>query len=37
MATDWPIWALTWTIWAYWGTVILLVVYKRVRHGQRTA
>ena len=35
MAKDWPVGVLTLTIWAYWGAVILLVLYKRMRHGQR--
>jgi protein-S-isoprenylcysteine O-methyltransferase Ste14 len=34
MTNDWPVLVLTLTVWAYWGTVILLVLYKRVRHGQ---
>jgi protein-S-isoprenylcysteine O-methyltransferase Ste14 len=32
---DWPIALLTLTIWAYWGTVFLLVLYRRVRYGER--
>ena len=33
MIKDWPVCILTLTIWAYWGTVFLLVVVKRLRHG----
>jgi protein-S-isoprenylcysteine O-methyltransferase Ste14 len=32
---DWPVAVVAATIWAYWGTVILLVLYKRIRYGQR--
>jgi protein-S-isoprenylcysteine O-methyltransferase Ste14 len=32
---DWPVGVVAATIWAYWGTVILLVIYKRIRYGQR--
>jgi protein-S-isoprenylcysteine O-methyltransferase Ste14 len=35
MAKDWPVLMLTLTVWAYWATVILLVLYKRIRYGQR--
>src|SRR5437762_3607765 len=35
MARDWPLAVLTLTVWAYWGTVILLAFYKRMRYGQR--
>ena len=34
MMKDWPVGILTLTIWAYWGTVFLLVFLKRIRHGQ---
>ena len=34
MANDWPVLVLTLTIWTYWGTVLLLVLYKRLRYGQ---
>ena len=33
MPKDWPVSVLTLTIWAYWGTVIALVIYKRIRFG----
>lgn len=36
MPRDWPAGLIALTIWAYWGTVVLLVVYRRVRHGQRS-
>jgi protein-S-isoprenylcysteine O-methyltransferase Ste14 len=36
MAKDWPVLAITLTIWAYWGTVFVLVLYKRLRFGQRS-
>jgi len=36
MLKDWPITLVTLTIWAYWGTVILLVLYKHVRYGQKS-
>jgi protein-S-isoprenylcysteine O-methyltransferase Ste14 len=35
MAKDWPVLVVTLTIWAYWGTVFVLVLYKRLRFGQR--
>src|SRR4051794_22659092 len=35
MVIDWPVGVLAVTVWAYWVTVILLVIHKRVRYGQR--
>lgn len=34
MGKDWAILVLMLTVWAYWGTVIGLVLHKRLRHGQ---
>jgi protein-S-isoprenylcysteine O-methyltransferase Ste14 len=34
MTKDGPLFVLVLTVCSYWGTVILLVLYKRLRHGQ---